>query len=262
VSRSLAVVVAHPDDDTFGCSGTVALHAHDPAFRFTLIHLTSGEGGQIADPALATPETLGAVREEEDRRSWIALGREPDRHEWLQLPDHGVADQPEDALVERVTAILGEARPDVVVTFGPDGITGHPDHIAAGRVATGAFHRLRQEGGPGFRRLLHQAIPQSMLDRWNEELMAQGKEPMDPTELYQPRGVPDATIGVHVDCGSVVDRKLAALAEHATQAAGSQEALGEEEERRRALAFESHVIVWPPREPGAPPLSDVFEGLD
>ena len=64
MSGRLAVVVAHPDDDTFGCSGTVALHAEDPRFRFTLIHVTSGEAGEIADPPLTTRETLGAGRQD------------------------------------------------------------------------------------------------------------------------------------------------------------------------------------------------------
>ncbi len=149
MSGRLAVVVAHPDDDTFGSAGTVALHADEPGFRFVLVHATSGEAGEIADPSLATPDTLGAVREEEDRRSWVALGREPDRHEWFRYPDHGVADADQGQLVDRIAAVLAEERPDVVVTFGADGITGHPDHIAVGAAATEAFHRVRETPGGG-----------------------------------------------------------------------------------------------------------------
>ena len=260
MTKILAAVVAHPDDDTFGCSGTVALHADDPDFRFVLIHVTSGEAGRIADPSLASRETLGTVREEEDRASWIALGRTPDRHEFFRYPDHRVEDQPFDELVERIAMVLQAERPDVVITFGPDGITGHPDHITTGKAATEAFHRVRERSpGEGFRRLLHQAIPQSMLDEWNRRLIASGKDPMDPTQLYQPRGAPDETIGVVIDCTPVVDRKLAALEEHRTQA-GDMEDM-QEEERRMALAAESHVIAWPERAPGAAVVADVFEGL-
>lgn len=260
MSKTLAAVVAHPDDDTFGCAGTVALHADDPDFRFVLIHVTSGEAGRIADPALATRKTLGAVREDEDRRSWAELGRVPDRHEFFRVPDHRVEDEPFDELVERIAAVLEEERPDVVLTFGPDGITGHPDHITTGKAATEAFHRVRERSpGQGFRRLLHQAIPQSMLDEWNRRLVAGGREPMDPTQLYQPRGAPDDAVGILIDCGPVVDRKLAALEEHRTQAGDMQDM--EAEERRMALASESHVIAWPERAPGGPVLGDVFEGL-
>ncbi|HTG47487.1 MAG TPA: PIG-L family deacetylase [Actinomycetota bacterium] len=257
-ARRLAVVVAHPDDDTFGCAGTVALHADDPQLRFVLIHATNGGAGQIAPGSGATRETLGSVREEEDRRSWIALGREPDRHEWLGYTDGGLADVPFGELVARIAAILAEERPDVMITFGPEGITAHPDHVTVGRAATEAFASLR-DGGDGFARVLHQAIKRSDIDAWNERLVAAGKEPIDPTQMFQPRGVPDDTIGVEVDCTSVVDRKLAALREHRTQAGDT--GTFDEGDLREALAREQHVIAWPPTPPGTPPLGDVFEGL-
>jgi LmbE family N-acetylglucosaminyl deacetylase len=261
MSRTFAAVVAHPDDDTFGVAGTVALHADDPAFRFVLIHATSGEAGPIADPALATRETLGAVREEEDRRSWTVLGREPDRHEWLRYPDHGLADAPFEELVDRIVSILREEHPDVVSTFGPDGITGHPDHIAIGEAAAEAFHRLRAEGAHGFRRLIRVAIPQSLLDAWNEQLIAAGEEPIDPTQLYQPRGVDDEDIGLRVDTSAVAARIVRALREHRTQAGDIQERMTEEEQLQM-MSREHGVVDWPPPEPGDPVLHDVFDGLD
>jgi LmbE family N-acetylglucosaminyl deacetylase len=260
MTRSLAVVVAHPDDDTFGCAGTVALHRDDPDFRFLLVHATAGEAGQIAEGSGATRERLGEIRQEEDRRSWVVLGREPDRHEWLGYPDGGVGGVPFDDIVDRIAAIFREDRPDVVITFGPDGVTGHVDHVTVGKAATEAFHRCRAEGLDGFDRLLHQSIKQSDLDAWNERLVAEGKEPMDPSEMFRPRGVPDDTIGVEVDCSSVVERKLAALLEHRTQAGELQD--WSEEQERAALAWEHHVVAWPPRTPDGPVLRDVFDGLD
>ena len=98
------VVVAHPDDDAYGCAGTVALHADDPTFRFVLVHATDGEAGRIAPGSNATRETLGAVRREEDRRAWQVLGRQPDRHEWLGYPDGGLAELPLEELVNRFNA--------------------------------------------------------------------------------------------------------------------------------------------------------------
>ncbi len=256
MSRRLLAVVAHPDDDTFACSGTVALHADEPGFRFALVHVTSGESGMISDPSLATPANLGAVREDEDRRSWVALGRVPDRHEFLRYPDGGVADAPFDELVERIAAILREERPDVVITFGPEGVTGHADHITAGRATTEAFRRCRV-GSDGLARLLYSSIPNSMIERFNEELVATGKEPIDPTQPFQPRGVPDETIGVNVDCSSVVDRKRAAIREHRTQANDFSDELEDE-----VFRHETHVIGWPERADGSAMLGDVFEGLD
>ena len=260
MSRRFAAVVAHPDDDTFGVAGTVALHADHPGFHFTLIHATSGEAGPIADPALATRDTLGLVREEEDRRSWITLGREPDRHEWLRYPDHRLAEVPFDELVERIAAVLRDERPDVVSTFGPDGITGHPDHITVGEATVEAFHLLRDEGLPGFRRLIRVAIPQTLLDTWNEQLVAAGREPMDPTQLYHPRGVPDDSIGLMVDTSSVAPLVVAALEEHRTQANDIQEM--SEEERLLMVSREHGLVAWPAWERGDRVLRDVFEGLD
>jgi LmbE family N-acetylglucosaminyl deacetylase len=252
------VVVAHPDDDTFGCAGTVALHRDDPDLRFVLIHATDGEAGQIAEGSGATRARLGEIRREEDRRSWIALGRQPDRHEWLGYPDGGLGGVAFDELVDRIAAIFRDELPDVVVTFGPDGVTGHVDHVTIGKAATEAFHRCRTEGLQGFGRLLHQSIKQSELDAWNERLVAEGKEPMDPTQMFSPRGVPDDTIGVEVDCSAVADRKRAALLEHRTQASDFQDR--SDEDQRAFLGSEHHVIAWPPRAPGDPVLGDVFDG--
>jgi N-acetyl-1-D-myo-inositol-2-amino-2-deoxy-alpha-D-glucopyranoside deacetylase len=256
---TLAAVVAHPDDDTFGCAGTVALHAGDPGFRFILIHVTSGEAGEIAEESGATRETLGEVREEEDRRSWVALGREPDRHEFLRLPDGGVADAPFEPLVDAVASVFRQERPDVVLTFGPDGITGHADHVRTGEAATAAFHRVRAEGGPGLARLLHQSLPASAIDAWNRALAARGMDPIDPTQPFQPRGVPDETIAVAVDCSAVADRKLAALREHRTQQGGMTRM--PEEDLLRMLGSEWHVLAWPAREAGEPVRRGVFDGL-
>ncbi len=88
------MVVAHPDDDAYGIASTVALHADDPEFRFVLVHATDGEGGDIALGFPATRETLGSIRRAEDEAAWRAVGREPDRHEWLGLPDGELADLP------------------------------------------------------------------------------------------------------------------------------------------------------------------------
>ena len=102
---------AHPDDDAYGAAGSVALHADDPDFRFVLIHATRGEQGDIRDGFPATRETLGSIRQGEDEAAWRALGRVPDRHVWLDLPDGGVADVPFDDVVSAIARILDEENP-------------------------------------------------------------------------------------------------------------------------------------------------------
>ena len=260
MSRRLAVFVAHPDDDAFGITSTVALHAGDPEFRLTLVLATSGEAGEISDPALATRETLGRVRELEDRNAWRIVGREPDRHEFLRYPDGGVERVPRKDLVATFAQIIRDEQPDVVVTFGPEGITGHGDHIAVGAAATDAFHLVRAEAGEAAspKRLLHLCISASRLKDFNDEIVARGGEPMDPTQPFQPRGVDDSLVAVEVDGVSVWELKLAALKAHETQAADMQIL---DEARSQDLAGETFTQPWPEREPGEPIRSDVFEGL-
>ena len=254
---TLVVVLAHPDDDTFSVSGSVALHAEDPDLRFVLVLATSGDAGEIADPALATRETLAAIREEEDRASWRTLGREPDRLEFLRLGDGTLASMDPDALIGAVATILEEERPDVVVTFGPEGVTAHPDHIAVGRATMEAFHSVRL-GWPGaFRRLLQTCIPDSLMAAWNEQQIAAGREPFDPTQPFQPRGIPDRLVAVEVDTSAVWRRRMEALREHRTQS----ETAMDEDMAEAILSAEHFSQAFPGRPPGAARLTDIFEGL-
>ena len=181
------MVAAHPDDDAYGMAGTVALHADDPGFRFVLVHATDGGAGDIAPDFPATRETLGALRREEDERAWRALGRPPDRHEWLGYEDGAVSEVPFDELVDRLAGILEEERPDVVGSFGPDGITGHPDHVTVGAATDAAFDRVAASGGEGLQRLVHGAMPQSVFQRWNDTRRRKGHRALGPG-----RGLPPA----------------------------------------------------------------------
>jgi len=255
--RRVACVFAHPDDDTFGVGGSLALHAQDE-LELTVILATSGEAGRIADASLATRETLASVREAEDVASWRALGFDPDVR-FLRHPDGGLGRIPREQLVFEVWDLLEETSPEVVVTFGPDGITGHEDHVAIGAIATEAFHATRtSSSGRAFSRLLHNVVPQGSLDRLNELLRVRGLEPMDPRQPFMPRGVPDAEIGVRVDCSSVYEHKLEAIRSHKTQAELEDVPFDLWPEM---LSTESYVVAWPERRPRDPVITDLFEGL-
>jgi LmbE family N-acetylglucosaminyl deacetylase len=253
----VACVFAHPDDDTFGVGGSLALHAQDE-LELTVILATSGEAGRIADASLATRETLASVREAEDLDSWRALGLDPDVR-FLRHRDGGLTATPRGELLAEVQGMLEEVAPQVVITFGPDGITGHDDHVAIGAIATEAFGALRtSSGGAAFSRLLHNAIAQSTLDRLNELLRERGQGPMDPAQPFMPRGVPDVAIGARVDASSVYERKLEAIRCHRTQAELEDVPFDLWPEM---LSIEAFVAAWPERRPRDPVLADVFEGL-
>ena len=260
-NRTLACVVAHPDDDAYGVAGSVALHADDPDFRFVLIHATSGEQGDIRAGFPATRETLGSIRRGEDEAAWRALGRVPERHEWLGLPDGGVAEVPFDDVVSAVGQILDEEDPAVVMTFGPDGIFGHPDHIAIGAATDAAFARLRSGDRPGSRRLVHGAIPQAVFERWNRQRAELGLFSFDPTQTYHMRGVPDEQIGITVDCRDVAGRIVAGLREHRSQLHVMSDDPTNTAQWERRVGREWYAIAWPEREGNAPMLTDLFDGL-
>jgi LmbE family N-acetylglucosaminyl deacetylase len=255
--RTLVAVFAHPDDDTFAISGSIALHADDADLRFVLILATSGGAGEISDPALATRETLTEVREAEDRASWRTLGREPDRLEFLRFPDGGLAPMDREALIAAIATTLDEERPDVVVTFGPEGVTAHDDHITVGRATMEAFHSVRLGWPAASRRLLQTCIPNSVIATINERLIAAGEEPFDPTKPFQPRGIPDELVAVQVDTSSVWRRSFGALREHRTQSeTGMPDEMAES-----ILSTEYFAQAFPGRPPGSERLTDIFEGL-
>ena len=215
-NRTLACVFAHPDDDAYGAAGSVALHADEPDFRFILVHATFDEQGDIRDGFPATRQTLGAVRRAEDEAAWRALGRVPDRHEWLGLPDGGVADVPFDDVVAAVARVLEEEDPAVVVTFGPDGIFGHPNHIAIGVATDEAFARLRSVDRSGYQRLAHGAVPQAVFERWNRQRLSWALYLGSDADIHM-RGVPDEQVRITVDCRAVRSRIIAGLREHKSQ---------------------------------------------
>ncbi len=260
--RCLAVCVAHPDDETYGTFGSVALHRDEPGFRLVVLHATDGDAGQVAPGVVVGPDGLGALRRLEDAAAWAAVGHLPDRHVWLGHPDGGVDRVPHDRLVAEVAAFLDAERPDVVATFGPDGVSGHPDHVAIGRATTTAFGRVRAGGGPGLRRLLHVGLPASRFARHQDWLAAHGLPRWDPERVYHLRPVPDERIGVEVRTRAVSDQVLAGLKAHRSQRHVLFDPDGDDDTWRRQATREFYVVVWPPSPPGSPRLPDVFADLD
>lgn len=259
--HSIAVIVAHPDDDAYGCAGSIALHEHDPGFRFVLVLATDGAAGQISAGVPATRETLGAWRRVESANAWRAHGTIPVRHEWLGYDDGHVPEVDFEELVGRVQGILLAERPQVVATFGPDGITGHRDHIAIGRATDEAFLRARQVPGPGLRRLVHGAVRASVFERWNTARRRAGGEAWDPSREYHLRPVPDDAIDIEVDTSAVRSRIVAGLLEHRSQREVLIEPGASVRRWERVVSREPAVMAWPARAAWEPVLTDLFEGL-
>lgn len=150
-------IFAHPDDETLCAGGTLAKYASAGA-EVRVVSLTKGGAGQIRDAGVATRATLTAVREKEFHAAGKHLGLTESR--CLDYVDGELSDIDAQALVELVAQLLDELGPDVVITFGPDGFSGHPDHVAVGAAVTAACYGRRSSAPI---RLFHCHRPRSRM---------------------------------------------------------------------------------------------------
>ncbi len=126
-SFTLMVVTAHPDDEALGLGGTLARYAAEGCDVY-VVAATRGEAGQIFEPDAATPITLPRVREQELRCACQTYGIHPPI--FLDYPDGLLPLVHQGQAVGKLVRLIRRLRPQVVITFGPDGIYGHFDHIA------------------------------------------------------------------------------------------------------------------------------------
>ena len=130
-------VLAHPDDESLGFGGTLAKYAAEGVETY-LVTATRGERGRFGSPGKAAdPAEVGRVREAELRAAAAVLGIRD--VSILGYPD-GAVDQIDAAIAIRaIVRHIRRIRPHVVVTFGPEGAYGHPDHIAISQFTTAAI---------------------------------------------------------------------------------------------------------------------------
>ncbi len=230
--KRLLGVFAHPDDE--GVIGGALLHYSLSGVETGLICATRGEVGEIADPALATPENLGQVREGEMRAAAEVLGI---HSLWfLGYRDSGMAGTAENEdtrslaqasaadVVSKLVAIIREFRPQVMVTFDETGGYGHPDHIAIYKHTTSAFHAAADavqfpELGPAHSvaKLYYSAFPRSAvraLGEWMRSQNYQGSfSNLDPEKL----GIPDDLINIRLNVEQWLETKNHSWSMHRTQ---------------------------------------------
>ncbi|HEY7065989.1 MAG TPA: PIG-L family deacetylase [Chloroflexota bacterium] len=228
----LLVVTAHPDDEVLHFGGLIWLVARAGGL-VTLVCATRGEVGEIAAAALATPETLGTVREGELRAAAATLGVRDLR--LLDFRDSGMAGTPEndapgafvrapaDAVVPSLVRVIREVRPAIVATWAPDGGYGHPDHVAASRHATAAFDLagqtvLPEAGAPWAPEgLYYAARPPDLRDAVRAEMAALGRPQTGPERANGRHDAPPLPVSAQVDVMAALAVKKAARAAHRTQ---------------------------------------------
>lgn len=139
--KKLLFVFAHPDDESFACAGTIAKY-HQRGDTVYLVCATSGCKGRTGEFDFSCREELAKHREQELHRAASILGI---AHTYLyHYPDGSLAHQDQEELAKRIMDTIMEIKPNVVVTFPPDGVTGHPDHIAISQATVMAVLRSEQ----------------------------------------------------------------------------------------------------------------------
>ncbi len=152
-------VWAHPDDDIYLSAAVMAVAAR-AGRRVVDVTATRGEGGSM-DHDRWPPERMGEIRTAELLRSLQILGVE--EHRFLDGPVDVDMDTPLDERgAAQVEAIIAEVQPDTVLTFGPDGMTGHEGHKSVCRWATDAFMTQAKPGAS----LLYATTTSEWAERW------------------------------------------------------------------------------------------------
>ena len=177
--RRLLIALAHPDDETYGPAGTILRYAGD-GVAVHVICATRGEAGHVDPELLAGYDSLADLRTEELLCAARHLGL-AGLH-LLDYRDSGMEGAPEnedpaslfqaplEQVVEQITGLIRQIRPQVVITFDRTGGYFHPDHVKMHTATTQAFHAA---GDPGQlerglaahapQKLYYTAFPRGML---------------------------------------------------------------------------------------------------
>jgi LmbE family N-acetylglucosaminyl deacetylase len=203
-NRTIMAVFAHPDDEAFLVGGTLAHYARQ-GINIDLVCLTRGEKGST-EKLPGAEKNLARLRQSELEKCCKVLGA---RLLPTQIfPDGKLAEIGSERLVRPIEKLIKTRQPDIVLTFGPDGLTGHPDHIAIHQATTRAFQKAAQPG----KALFYASLAAYHVDRLSNRLDGSlGDLPLRLT------GIETSQISAAIDIRHTSHLKWAALNCHRTQ---------------------------------------------
>lgn len=239
MANKLALLGAygHPDDEQ-GVSGLMRKYAN-AGVNVTLVCATRGEAGEIAPGVNATPQTLGQVREEELRCAAEKIGLT--NLYFLDYRDSGMIGTPPNddprclwqanllEVTEKLVRLVRRHKPQVLLTFDPNGGYGHPDHIKIHQAAMMAYfvagdarifpEQISKEDLQPWTplKLYWGAFSRSTFQRFAEMAEKAGAAVSVPIREFIKRGTPDEAITTRIDVAEFVDLKIRALSCHASQ---------------------------------------------
>ena len=280
-TKRILVVLAHPDDETFGMGGTLALYARQGAL-IDLICATRGEVGEVDQEYLAGFNSIGERRENELRCAAGLLGIH-DVH-FLGYRDSGMpgsednhnpqalVQAPIDRVAGEIRQFMWEFQPQVVLTFDPIGGYRHPDHIAIQQATVQAFNQIVNESNPPDgstpyrpQALYFHTFPRTFLKLITRLMPLVGK---DPSRLGRNRDIDlksiaevEFPIHVTIDYRPVAEIRERASACHASQGGGIINSGPLGWLRRQISAHDEFMQAYPPPDHGKV-KHDLFMGVD
>ncbi len=212
LKRPLLSVWAHPDDETYLCAALMA-QAVAAGRRVVCVTATRGELGSTDAERWPAGPSLAEVRTAELDACLAELG--VSEHHWLDYPDGGCAEISDSEGTARIRDFVDELRPSTVLTFGPDGMTGHPDHQAVSRWTAAAVS--------GTDSVAHAATN-------TPEWLARYRRPLDELGVFmgaEPPCTPVDELSLHLIAeGELLDRKVVAIMHQISQLEPIVQALG------------------------------------
>jgi LmbE family N-acetylglucosaminyl deacetylase len=244
--QTLLFCFAHPDDESFSGAGTAMRYAARNV-RTVLVTATLGERGKTGDPPVCTPAELPRVRERELRQAASIIGF--DALHLLGYRDRELADAPPDEIRRSLVLIIRRERPQVVLTFDPNGFNVHPDHVAISRFVTEAIGAA--------------ADPRWHADAGGPHVVTRllWTPPVAPWDAAA-RGGTDGAPGIDfvLDVSQWRDRRAAALRAHRTQHLSIDRYFFNRPDLNTILDREFWRHAWGPRLQSRP-SADILEGI-
>lgn len=148
MTHRLMCIFAHPDDETLGMGATLAKYAA-AGVEIRLVCATRGQRGWAMRAPNPGIEQVGIIREGELRSAVTTLGLPWQNVTLLDYIDGELDRAHPPTITAQIEQLIRQHRPEVIITFGPDGIYGHPDHIAIGQYALAAALQAAQPAAPG-----------------------------------------------------------------------------------------------------------------
>lgn len=193
--KTLLAIFAHPDDESFGPGGTLALLSKK--YDIHTICVTGGDAGQNA--RTRTTRNLSEIRRDEYRNAAKILGIK--KSHCLGFQDGTLSNSLYHIIADEIERIVKKVNPEILLTFEPKGVSGHIDHIAVSMITTYVFRN-----NPQIKKLMYYCILNTRREKY-----------LDDYFVYFPEGYKLSEIDEEVDTTKTFKTKIEAIQAHKSQ---------------------------------------------